>query len=104
MRCIPGESALFSSSCRFWSCPVSFSSSQALIVASILREAAEAEILPRFRNLSEGQIRQKSSVHDLVTDADEAAEKVIEAQLRSRFPQAVIIGEEASERDPSLLG
>jgi fructose-1,6-bisphosphatase/inositol monophosphatase family enzyme len=83
---------------------VSFSSDQALVVASILREAAEAEILPRFRNLTEGQVRHKSSVRDLVTDADEAAEERIEAALRERFPGCVIVGEEATERDAMLLG
>ena len=82
---------------------MSFSSVHALAVASILREAAIAEILPRFRNLSEGQVRHKSSVRDLVTDADEAAEKRIAAALRARFPDAVVVGEEATERDPSLL-
>jgi fructose-1,6-bisphosphatase/inositol monophosphatase family enzyme len=40
---------------------------------------------------------------DLVTDADEAAERTIAGGLRQIFPHAVLIGEEATERDPSLL-
>jgi fructose-1,6-bisphosphatase/inositol monophosphatase family enzyme len=80
-----------------------FSVRDALDVDQLLREAARVEILPRFRNLSAHEVRQKSSPTDLVTDADEAAEKMIGDGLRKAFPQAVLIGEEAAERDPSLL-
>ena len=80
-----------------------FSHSDTLTVAHLLRDAARAEILPRFRNLSEGQVRQKSSALDLVTDADEAAERAIEAGLIRAFPTATVVGEEGTERDPSLL-
>ncbi|RDI53585.1 fructose-1,6-bisphosphatase/inositol monophosphatase family enzyme [Microvirga subterranea] len=59
--------------------------------------------MPRFRNLSSHEVRQKSSPMDLVTDADEAAERMIADGLRQAFPDAVVIGEEAAERDPSLL-
>jgi fructose-1,6-bisphosphatase/inositol monophosphatase family enzyme len=72
-------------------------------VGAILARAAGAEILPRFRALTADQIRQKSSAIDLVTEADEAAEAVITAELKAAFPTAVIVGEEATERDPSLL-
>jgi len=80
-----------------------FSSRDARVVDQLLREAARAEILPRFRNLSASEVRQKSSAMDLVTDADEAAERMIAAGLTQAFPQAVLVGEEATERDPSLL-
>ncbi|WP_091137101.1 inositol monophosphatase family protein [Microvirga guangxiensis] len=80
-----------------------FSTDDAEAVNQLLREAARFEIMPRFRNLSTHEVRQKSSPMDLVTDADEAAERVIAAGLRRMFPYAVIIGEEATERDPSLL-
>lgn len=59
--------------------------------------------MPRFRNLSAHEVRQKSSAMDLVTDADEAAERMIARELGQAFPHAVLIGEEATERDPSLL-
>ncbi|WP_201833787.1 inositol monophosphatase family protein [Microvirga zambiensis] len=72
-------------------------------VDQLLREAARAEIMPRFRNLSDREVRQKSSAMDLVTDADEAAERMIARGLRQIFPRAVLIGEEATERDPTLL-
>ena len=54
-----------------------FSSNDALLIAGILREVAQAEIMPRFRNLADGEVRQKSSALDLVTDVDEKAENVI---------------------------
>ncbi len=62
-------------------------------VAALLREAARAEILPRFRRLAQGAVRAKSGPLDLVTDADEAAERVIEAGLLRMFPGCAIIGE-----------
>jgi fructose-1,6-bisphosphatase/inositol monophosphatase family enzyme len=72
-------------------------------VGAILARAARAEILPRFRVLTAEQVRQKSSAFDLVTVADEAAEAAITAELLATFPHAVVVGEEATHRDPSLL-
>jgi len=82
---------------------MSFSRSDALRVAEILRSAAQAEILPRFRNLAAGAIRAKTSQFDLVTDADEAAERRIEAELLRAFPKAIVVGEEGVSRDPTQL-
>ena len=48
-------------------------------------------------------MRAKSGPLDLVTDADEAAETMITAGLASRFPGCVVVGEEATSRDPALL-
>src|SRR3954452_21045748 len=80
-----------------------FSQRDARTVASILRDAAQAEILPRFRGEIAQEVRQKSSSFDLVTDADEAAEAAIAAALRREFPGCTVIGEEASAHDPTLL-
>ncbi|WP_262028095.1 inositol monophosphatase family protein [Microvirga sp. Mcv34] len=80
-----------------------FSTRDAEAVDQLLREVARVEIMPRFRNLAAHEVRQKSSALDLVTDADEAAERMISSGLRRIFPQAVMVGEEAAERDPSLL-
>ncbi len=57
--------------------------------------------MPRFRNLAAGDVRQKTGPLDLVTEADEAAERVITAGLRSGFPGCVVVGEEATAADPS---
>ena len=72
-------------------------------LAHILREAAIAEIMPRFRNLSEADIRQKTSATDLVTEADEAAERWIACECRSLAPDALFLGEESVAADPALL-
>ncbi|WP_262298101.1 inositol monophosphatase family protein [Microvirga sesbaniae] len=80
-----------------------FSTHHAGLVEQLLRAAARSEIMPRFRNLSAHEVRQKSSAMDLVTDADVAAERMIARELGRAFPHAVLIGEEATECDPSLL-
>jgi fructose-1,6-bisphosphatase/inositol monophosphatase family enzyme len=72
-------------------------------IAEILAEAARVEIMPRFKALTDGEVRHKSSVFDPVTEADEAAERFISAALRASFPGALIVGEEAASADPSLL-
>ncbi len=73
-------------------------------VAALLRAAARAEVLPRFRRLAPGDIRAKTGPLDLVTEADEAAERVIAAGLARRFPGCLVVGEEGTAADPSLLG
>lgn len=80
-----------------------FSNGDAMSVVHIMREVAQAEILPSWRNLAPGAVRFKSSIHDIVTDADEAAERVITTKLRARFPGATVIGEEATAANPALL-
>lgn len=73
-------------------------------LTAILVEAARREIMPRFRNLAAGDIRQKRTPDDLVTEADEAAERFICTELAQAFPGAALIGEEAVSADPALLG
>jgi fructose-1,6-bisphosphatase/inositol monophosphatase family enzyme len=72
-------------------------------VATLLRDAARAEILPRFRRLAQGAVRAKSGPLDLVTDADEAAERMIEAGLNRIFPGCAVVGEEAAAADPAVM-
>ena len=72
-------------------------------LAAILREAAIIEIMPRFRNLSDDDVRQKTSATDLVTEGDEAAERLIAAECHRLWPQALFIGEESVAADKSLL-
>lgn len=74
-----------------------------MALSNILREAAKAEILPRFRHLAPGMVRQKSSAVDLVTEADEAAEHRIRDEVATLAPEAVFIGEESVAADPGLL-
>jgi len=72
-------------------------------VASLLREAARDKIMPLFRNLADDEVRMKTGPLDLVTAADEAAERRITAGLRREFPGCVVIGEEAASANPELL-
>ncbi|WP_320201527.1 inositol monophosphatase family protein [Agrobacterium sp. rho-13.3] len=72
-------------------------------LANALQEAAAVEILPRFRNLGEGDVRVKTEAIDLVTEADEAAERLIRARVAEFMPDALFVGEEAVAADPSLL-
>lgn len=74
-----------------------------LALAAILRDAAVAEIVPRFRRLDPQTIHTKSSPTDLVTEGDTAAERVITAEIARRWPEALVVGEEAVAADPALL-
>jgi len=74
-----------------------------LELAEILREAAKAEILPRFRRLDPKTIHTKSSATDLVTEADTEAERRIKLEIAKRWPEAVVVGEESVAADPALL-
>ena len=79
------------------------SAARAAEVATLLRQASRAEILPRFRRLAQGAVRTKSGPLDLVTDADEAAERMIEAGLYRLFPGCAVVGEEAAAADPAVM-
>lgn len=80
-----------------------FSKDETRRLVTLLAEAAQAEVLPRFRNLSAQAIRDKESPRDPVTDADEGAERHIAARLAKLYPGSVFIGEESSTRNPALL-
>ncbi len=81
-----------------------FSLDEANRLADLLGQAAIDQIMPRFRRLSADSIRQKTSATDLVTDADEAAERQLTDALRDLYPHAVIVGEEAAAAEPCILG
>ncbi len=72
-------------------------------LANLMQEAAVVEILPRFRNLGGGDVRMKSEAIDLVTEADEAAERLMKARMPDILPGALFIGEESVAADPALL-
>ena len=64
-------------------------------LAHLLRDAAKAEILPRFRRLDANSIRHKTEAIDLVTEADEQAERRIRAEVAGLWPDALFVGEES---------
>ncbi len=69
----------------------------------VVRAAAKAEILPRFRRLAASDVAAKTGPEDLVTEADLNAEAAISAGVRTLLPDALIVGEEAVEARPTLL-
>jgi fructose-1,6-bisphosphatase/inositol monophosphatase family enzyme len=73
-------------------------------LAAILRDAAKAEILPRFRRLDPETVKTKTNPTDLVTEADTESERRIAAEICRRWPRALVVGEEAVSADPALLG
>jgi fructose-1,6-bisphosphatase/inositol monophosphatase family enzyme len=75
----------------------------AMALDRLLRETARTIIMPRFRHLDAGAVREKTGPLDLVTDADEAAEVFITAALQETYPGCLVVGEEATSRDGSLL-
>ena len=82
---------------------MSFSRADLDRLSHIMAEAAETEIMPRFRSLEDGGIREKTGALDLVTDADEQAEWRIRDACAKAFPHALFVGEESVARDKALL-
>ena len=73
-------------------------------LADVLRDAARAEILPRFRRLDPETVKTKSNPTDLVTEADTEAEWYIKREVDRRWPGTLVVGEESVAADPALLG
>jgi len=71
-------------------------------IAELIREAVEAEVLPRFKKLAEGDISEKKP-GDLVTTADIEAEVYLERLLMDALPGSLVIGEEAISRQDKTL-
>lgn len=72
-------------------------------MAGMLRRVAEDTILPRYRNLAEGEIAEKAP-DDLVTVADGEAEAMLAEGLQWIIPGLPVVGEEAAHADPAVLG
>ncbi|MGE3073722.1 MAG: inositol monophosphatase [Dehalococcoidia bacterium] len=73
-----------------------------LRVSRLIEDAAAAEIVPRFRHLAAGDVREKSP-GEVVTAADEAAESRLEDELLRLLPGSVVVGEESAAANPARL-
>ena len=73
-------------------------------VASIMRQTADAVIMPRYRSLASDEVREKTGPRDLVTIADIESERRMTPALRDLVAGSAVIGEEAAEEDPGILG
>lgn len=71
-------------------------------VTAIIREAAEADILPRYRRLEQHEVMEKKA-GEIVTIADIEAERRMSRALAALVPGSRVVGEEAASRDPALL-
>src|SRR3954454_16176486 len=71
-------------------------------VLTLLQDVAEAVVNPRFRDLHHDQIAEKNP-GDLVTVADQEAEARITEVLQDRYPEALVLGEEATATDATLM-
>ncbi|HHV20718.1 MAG TPA: inositol monophosphatase [Propionibacterium sp.] len=70
-------------------------------VLQLMQETAEEVIRPRWRALADDDISEKNP-GDFVTVADQEAEVVITEWLRAAYPDALVVGEEASAANPGL--
>ena len=76
-------------------------------ITRLIEEVAREVVVPRFGALSAGDVQSKPSagdIGDLVTIVDTEAEDRIASGLRDVVPDAPVIGEESSHREPELLG
>lgn len=71
-------------------------------VTGLVERVAYDLVLPRFRDLSAEDVRQKGP-GDLVTVVDTAAEAALTDGLRRIAPDVPVVGEEATAADPGLL-
>lgn len=73
-----------------------------IAVSSLIREVSAAIVMPRYRNLRDGQISEKSP-GEVVTIADQEAEDALRHGLRKLDSNARIVGEESASQDPDIL-
>ena len=71
-------------------------------ITTLLQDVAAEVITPRFRSLGDDDVSEKNP-GDLVTVADREAEVLITRALVAAYPDAVVLGEEASSDDASVL-
>ncbi len=71
-------------------------------VLALMRDVAERIVNPRFRMLADGDVDEKRP-GDYVTIADRESEIELGRLLTTRYPDAVIVGEEAVFDDPDAL-
>ncbi|GHC49667.1 inositol monophosphatase family protein [Neogemmobacter tilapiae] len=69
----------------------------------IARAVAKAEVMPRFRNLNTAAVGTKKDAHDIVTEADTAAEAALTAAFQTTFPGLDVLGEEAIAANPAII-
>ncbi|HEV7627072.1 MAG TPA: inositol monophosphatase family protein, partial [Streptomyces sp.] len=70
-------------------------------VEGAVRRTVAQEVMPRWRQLSDDEVVEKSGPHDLVTVADQRAEEQLSSTLLALLPGSVVVGEEAVHAKPA---
>jgi fructose-1,6-bisphosphatase/inositol monophosphatase family enzyme len=73
-----------------------------LAVGDLIRHASATAIMPRYCQLSDDAVLEKTP-GELVTIADGESEQILSAGLAAILPAARVVGEEACCADPTLL-
>ncbi len=71
-------------------------------VVTLIRDVAAEEIMPRFRQLADEDVWNKQA-GSVVTVADLASEARLDTGLSDLLSGSVVVGEEATEKDPAIL-
>lgn len=71
-------------------------------VVTVLRDVADELVVPRFRNLAEGDISEKAP-GDLVTIVDRETEAALGKRLANLLHGSLVVGEEAVAADHRVL-
>lgn len=82
---------------------MAFSDTHIPDLVALLQQTGFDEIMPRFRQMNDAELTQKSASWDVVTEADLAAERVLSDAIVRLYPDARIVGEEAAAEDPGTL-
>lgn len=80
-----------------------FTKSDLAELVTLVRAIGRTAVMPHFRALRPEDVQAKTGPLDLVTVADEAAESQLTSALLARHPNCVVVGEEATSKDASLL-
>lgn len=71
-------------------------------ILALMQRVTEKAIMPRFRNLSEGEVEDKGG-NDPVTIADKESEALLREGLASIDATIGFVGEEVAHADPTVL-
>ncbi|MDR5653084.1 inositol monophosphatase family protein [Ruixingdingia sedimenti] len=72
-------------------------------ICALLSRVGKVELLPRFRAQMPNRVYEKTSAFDVFSEADQAAETEITAELARLFPGALLVGEETSGHDAQAI-
>jgi fructose-1,6-bisphosphatase/inositol monophosphatase family enzyme len=73
-------------------------------VGDLLREVVADHVLPRFGLLDPANVSEKQGPDDLVTIVDREVEALLTSELSCLLPRSVVVGEEATSSNQTLMG